>query len=480
MEKLFHLKENGTNVKTEVMAGITTFLAMAYILAVNPSMLGDAGMNSQGVFMATALAAAVATIVMALLANYPIALASGMGLNAYFAYTICLGELADQANPWQIALTAILVEGIIFIILSAFKFRETLVNCIPENLKYGITTGIGLFITFIGLQNAGIAAADASTKVALGDIAQPQVALALIGVIIIGLMLYFNVKGAILWGILITWGLGIIAQFTGWYAVNPEAGVYSLLPSGSFLPNFAALGDTAFKFDFSFMLNNTVEFAVIVFAFLFVDLFDTVGTLIGVAAKGNMLDKDGKLPRVGRALMADAIGTVAGACLHRHQLCGKLRRRGRGRPHGPHLSHHGRDVHPLAVPVARVRRHPQLRHCSGTHHRGPVHDVQRAEGEVRGRYGRRAGRFCGHHHDAVHLFHRQRHHVRHPDMDVPEDLPRQGQGHPPRDVGRVRAVRAAHRHALLLKFRHFSPRLCAGAFFVHYSPFACSLHAPIC
>ena len=155
MEKLFHLKENGTNVKTEVMAGITTFLAMAYILAVNPSMLGDAGMNSQGVFMATALAAAVATIVMALLANYPIALASGMGLNAYFAYTICLGELADQANPWQIALTAILVEGIIFIILSAFKFRETLVNCIPENLKYGITTGIGLFITFIGLQNAG-------------------------------------------------------------------------------------------------------------------------------------------------------------------------------------------------------------------------------------------------------------------------------------------------------------------------------------
>ena len=160
MEKLFHLKENGTNVKTEVMAGITTFLAMAYILAVNPSMLGDAGMNSQGVFMATALAAAVATIVMALLANYPIALASGMGLNAYFAYTICLGELADQANPWQIALTAILVEGIIFIILSAFKFRETLVNCIPENLKYGITAGIGLFITIVGLKGAGVIVAN--------------------------------------------------------------------------------------------------------------------------------------------------------------------------------------------------------------------------------------------------------------------------------------------------------------------------------
>ena len=319
MEKFFHLKENGTTVKTEVLAGITTFLAMAYILAVNPNMLGATGMNSQGVFMATALAAAAGTIIMALLANYPIALASGMGLNAYFAYTICLGEMGDNPNAWQIALTAILVEGIIFIILSAFKFRETLVNCIPENLKYGITTGIGLFITFIGLQNAGIAAADASTRVALGDIATPQVALALIGVVIIGAMLYFGVKGAILWGILITWVLGIVAELTGWYVVDVEAGVYSVIPqitgAADFLPNFAALGDTAFKFDFSYMLTNAAEFAVIVFAFLFVDLFDTVGTLIGVAAKGNMLDKEGKLPRVGKALMADAIATAAGACL---------------------------------------------------------------------------------------------------------------------------------------------------------------------
>ena len=179
--------------------------------------------------------------------------------------------------------------------------------------------GIGLFITFIGLQNAGIAAADASTRVALGDIATPQVALALIGVVIIGVMLYFGVKGAILWGILITWVLGIVAELTGWYVVDVEAGVYSVIPqitgAADFLPNFAALGDTAFKFDFSYMLTNAAEFAVIVFAFLFVDLFDTVGTLIGVAAKGNMLDKEGKLPRVGKALMADAIGTVAGACL---------------------------------------------------------------------------------------------------------------------------------------------------------------------
>ncbi len=319
MEKLFHLKENNTTVKTEIMAGITTFLAMAYILAVNPTMLGAAGMNSQGVFMATALAAAVATFIMAFLANYPIGLASGMGLNAYFAYTICLGELAAETDPWRIALTAILVEGLIFIVLSAFKFRETLVNCIPENLKYGITTGIGLFITFIGLQNSGIAVAESATKVTLGDVGSAPVALAMIGVLIIGVMLYMNVKGAILWGILITWILGIVAQLTGWYVVNPEAGAYSVLPAASgisdFLPSFSALGDTAFKFNFSFVVENFTQFAVIVFAFLFVDLFDTVGTLIGVASKGNMLDKDGKLPRVGKALMADALGTVAGACL---------------------------------------------------------------------------------------------------------------------------------------------------------------------
>lgn len=319
MEKFFKLKENGTTVKTEIMAGITTFLAMAYILAVNPSMLGAAGMNTQGVFLATGLAAAIATIVMALLANYPIALASGMGLNAYFAYTICLGELADHANPWQIALTAVLVEGVIFIILSIFKFRETLVNTIPENLKHGITAGIGLFITFIGLQNAGIASADSATLVALGDVAAAPVALALIGVLLIGAMLYFNVQGAILWGILGTWILGIIAELCGWYVPNPDAGVYSVIPhitgAADFLPNYGALGETAFKFDFSYVAENFVNFLVIVFAFLFVDLFDTVGTLVGVASKGNMLDKDGRLPRVGKALMADAIGTVAGACL---------------------------------------------------------------------------------------------------------------------------------------------------------------------
>lgn len=457
MEKFFHLKENGTTVKTEVLAGITTFLAMAYILAVNPNMLGATGMNSQGVFMATALAAAAGTIIMALLANYPIALASGMGLNAYFAYTICLGEMGDNPNAWQIALTAILVEGIIFIILSAFKFRETLVNCIPENLKYGITTGIGLFITFIGLQNAGIAAADASTRVALGDIATPQVALALIGVVIIGAMLYFGVKGAILWGILITWVLGIVAELTGWYVVDVEAGVYSVIPqitgAADFLPNFAALGDTAFKFDFSYMLTNAAEFAVIVFAFLFVDLFDTVGTLIGVAAKGNMLDKEGKLPRVGKALMADAIGTVAGRLpghFHRHQLCRELCRRGRRRPHRPHQPHHRSAVPAGHVPVAHFRRHSQLRHRPCAHHCGHVYDVQRAEGKVRGRYGRCAGRLCGHYHDALHLLHCQRHHVRRADVDGAAHRARQNPRHPPCYVDCVRPVRHPHCHARYL------------------------------
>ena len=282
-------------MKTEIIAGITTFLAMAYILAVNPSMLGAAGMNTAGVFVATALSAAFATIIMAFWANYPIALASGMGQNAYFAYTVC-GSLSAQGieDPWRIALTAILVEGIIFIILSAFKFRETLVNSIPENLKYGITAGIGLFISIVGLKGAGVIVANESTLVALGNVGDASVALALIGIALIGIMLYYNIKGAILWGILITWILGIFAQLSGWYT-----GV-SVLPdfaNNSFMAGFAGMGEIAFKFDFSYVASNVVDFAVIVFAFLFVDLFDTVGTLIGVAAKGDMLDKEGKLPR---------------------------------------------------------------------------------------------------------------------------------------------------------------------------------------
>lgn len=314
--KFFKLKEHGTDVKTEVIAGITTFLSMAYILAVNPSMLAAAGMDQGAVFTATAVSAAFATIIMGVFANYPVALASGMGLNAYFAYTVCpmVAEMGIT-DPWKVALTAILVEGIIFIILSIFKFRETLVNSVPANLKYGISAGIGLFIAFVGLQGSGFVSDDMSTLVALGNVGSPQVILAFVGLLLIGIMWHFKIKGAILWGILATWVLGILAQLTGWYAVNPEAGVYSLIPdfSGGFLP--PSLAPTFFQFDFSFVAGHLVNFAAIVFAFLFVDLFDTVGTLIGVADQGGLLTKDGKLPKAGAALMSDAVGTVAGSVL---------------------------------------------------------------------------------------------------------------------------------------------------------------------
>lgn len=316
MEKLFKLKEHNTTVKTEVMAGITTFLTMAYILAVNPNMLSASGMDSGAVFTATALASALATFIMAFWANYPIALSAGMGLNAYFAYTVCLGQLNGIEDPWKIALAAVLVEGIILIILSFFKLRETIVNAIPENLKYGITSGIGLFIAFVGLKGAGVVVSDDSTLVALGNFGRPEVALCLIGILVIAVMNHYNVKGSILWGILITWILGIIAQLTGWYVVDPDAGAASLIPSlsaSSFIP--PSISSTFCKFDFAWIGSHLSEFVVIVFSFLFVDMFDTIGTVIGVAEKADLLDEDGNLPRVGRVLMADAIGTVAGSML---------------------------------------------------------------------------------------------------------------------------------------------------------------------
>lgn len=327
MEKLlahFKLGEHGTDVKTEVIAGITTFLSMAYILAVNPTMLAASGMDRGAVFTATAVSAAIATIIMGVFANYPVALASGMGLNAYFAYTV-VPMVAGMGitDPWKVALTAILVEGVIFIILSIFKFRETLVNSVPANLKYGISAGIGLFISIVGLKGAGIITTDAfaivgedgtatvssSTLVALGNLGSAEVVLAFVGLILIGIMWHFKVKGAILWGILATWVLGIIAQLCGWYQG------FSLIPdfSGGILP--PSLAPTFFKFDFSFVAGHFVNFAAIVFAFLFVDLFDTVGTLIGVADQGGLLNEKGELPNAGPALMSDAIGTVTGAVL---------------------------------------------------------------------------------------------------------------------------------------------------------------------
>ncbi len=313
MEKLFKLKENGTNVKTEIIAGITTFLAMSYILAVNPGMLGSLpGATPAGIFMATAISAAVATICMAFFANYPVALASGMGLNAFFAFTVC----GTMGYSYEVALTAILIEGIIFMILSLFKFREALVNKIPKNLKFGITAGIGLFITIIALFNANVIVADSATKIALGDLSSPQVILAIAGLLIIGILHHYKVKGDILIGILVTWVLGIIAELCGWYTVNPDAGVYSVIPNLSWdaiKANFVA--PAMFKFDFGFVRNNIMSFVVVTFTFLYTDIFDTVGTLIGVAQKGNLLDEKGELPRAKGALMADAVGTVVGACL---------------------------------------------------------------------------------------------------------------------------------------------------------------------
>ncbi len=306
--KFFKLKENGTNVRTEIIAGITTFLAMAYILAVNPSYLEAAGIPKGAAFSATAISAGIATLCMAFFANYPVALASGMGLNAFFAFTVC----GAMGYSYQVALTAILLEGIIFMILSIFKFREALVNTIPANLKFGITAGIGLFITIIALINAKIVVASSATTVALGDLASPAVVLALLGLIIIGVLDHYKVPGSILLGIIITWVLGIISELIGWYVPDVAAGVYSVIPSFS-MDAFSA--PLLFDFDFGFIVKNLPAFLLIMFTFLYTDIFDTVGTLIGVAEKGDLLDEEGRLPKAGGALMADAVGTVVGACL---------------------------------------------------------------------------------------------------------------------------------------------------------------------
>lgn len=314
MEKFFKLKESGTDVRTELTAGVITFLSMVYILAVNPSILSGCGMDAGAVFTATAISAAAATLFMAFFANYPIALASGMGLNAYFSYSVC-GQMAAEgiSDPWTVALAAVLVEGIIFILLSLSKFREALVNDVPKNLKLGISTGIGLFIVIVGLKGAGIVVADASTILTMGDIATPSVALAFIGLIAVAVMYHYKVPGYILWGILLTWILGMIAQACGWYVVDPTAGTNSLFPD--FSNGIGISAPYLFAFNFDYISSHLVEFAVIVFAFLFVDLFDTAGTVIGVANRGGMLDENGDLPRAKQVLLADAVGTVVGSCL---------------------------------------------------------------------------------------------------------------------------------------------------------------------
>ncbi len=323
LEKFFQLSDNGTDVKTEVMAGITTFMTMAYILAVNPSIMAAAGMDQGAVFTATALASLIGTLLMAFLANYPFALAPGMGLNAYFAYTVVLG----MGYSWQVALTAVFAEGIIFIILSLTNVREAIFNAIPQNLKAAVSVGIGLFIAFIGLQNAKIVIGG-STLLQLFSVENYNlvngveasfqdvgitVLLAIIGIIITGILVIRNIKGNILWGILITWVFGIICQLAGLYVPNPELGFYGLLPDFSVGLSVPSLEPIFGKLDFSNVFS--LNFIVVIFAFLFVDMFDTIGTLIGVSSKANMLDEEGKLPHIKGALLADSVATTVGAVL---------------------------------------------------------------------------------------------------------------------------------------------------------------------
>ena len=318
LEKLFKLKENNTTIKTEIMAGITTFMTMAYILAVNPSILGDAGMDKQAVLLATAFASFIGTALMALLANYPFALAPGMGLNAYFAYTVVLG----YGYSWQIALLAVFIEGLIFIVLSVTNVREAIFNAIPMTLKAAVSAGIGLFIAFIGLQNSKLVVDSGSTLVTYQSFHDNfssvgmGALLALIGVLITGILLIKKVKGGILFGIIITWVLGIICELVGLYVPNPEIGMYSVIPTAFVSFDLGAISKTAGQmFTADFGAIKILDMVVIVFAFLFVDIFDTLGTLIGVSSKANMLDKDGKLPKIKGALMADAVATSAGALL---------------------------------------------------------------------------------------------------------------------------------------------------------------------
>ena len=323
LDRIFHLRENGTTVKTEIMAGITTFMTMAYILAVNPSILSVTGMDKGAVLTVTALASCFATLLMAAFANYPFALSAGMGLNAFFAFTV----VKQMGYSWEMALAAVCVEGVLFILMSLTNIRQAVFNVIPLSLKRAVSVGIGLFIALIGLFNAQIIVGNPATKIALFNFKQSMlsgtfhttgitVVLAVIGIIATGIMVARNVKGGILWGILFTWLLGVICEVTGLYVPDPKAGAFSVLPDfsaglSSFLP--ADPSPILLKLDFSQVAS--VDFLVVVMSFLFVDFFDTLGTLMGVASKANMLQKDGTLPRIKGALMADSLGTVAGALM---------------------------------------------------------------------------------------------------------------------------------------------------------------------
>lgn len=315
LNRIFKLKEHNTNVKTELAAGLTTFMTMAYILAVNPSILADAGMDPTAVLLATCIASFIGTICMAFMANLPFVLSAGMGLNAYFAYTV-VGVLG---YPWQVALFAVFIEGIIFIILSLTNVREAIFNAIPMSLKHAVSVGIGVYIAFIGLQGAGVCINNDSTLVSMVIFTENFktagicALLALLGTLFTAFMYIKKIKGSILFGILGTWIVGMLCQLVGLYVPNAAEGYYSLYPTFA-MTDFSALGKTfgqCFKLDFNGV--GILNFIVVIFSFLFVDLFDTLGTLIGVATKADMLDEEGRLPKLRPALLADAIATSAGA-----------------------------------------------------------------------------------------------------------------------------------------------------------------------
>lgn len=321
MSNFFKVKEHGSTVRTEIMAGVTTFMAMAYILMVNAGMFSALGTVSYGaIYIATAISAVIGTVLIGLLSNLPLAQASGMGLNAFFVYTVCFTFGLSYAN----ALVLVLVDGIVFVLLTVTGLRKMIFDAIPAAVKNAISAGIGLFIAFIGLQNAKLTVNSDSTLVTIFSMSGSlkngtfrsqgiTALLALIGVLVIGVLMVKKVKGNILLGIFITWGLGILCQFAGLYVPDPANGFYSLLPDFSSGFGIPSLAPTFLKMDFSKVFSG--EFLVVIFAFLFVDMFDTLGTLIGVASKADMLDKEGKLPRISGALLADAVGTSVGAAL---------------------------------------------------------------------------------------------------------------------------------------------------------------------
>ena len=326
LDRLFHLKERGTTARTEVLAGLTTFVTAAYVLAVNPSVMSATGMDSGAVFTATALVCFLGTLVMALLTNYPFVLVPSMGLNAYFAYTVVLG----MGSSWEVALAAIFVEGVVFALISLTSLRDKIFNAIPLNLKYAISAGIGLFITIIGLKNSGLVVSSSATLVSIfsfsGSVADGtfntagiSVVLFCVGLVITGVLMAGNVKGNILLGILITWLLGIACELCGLYVPDAAAGYASLLPDFSNGLAVPSLAPTFMKMDFSHI--SDLGFLVVSFAFLLTSLFDTVGSLIGLGAKANLLDEKGDMPGVGRAMGAESIATMIAGVLGNSATC---------------------------------------------------------------------------------------------------------------------------------------------------------------